>query len=419
MVAKITCPFSIKRALNYNEKKVEKGVAECIHAANFLHDLDKLTFYRKLERFERLISLNQRAKTNTLHISLNFDPTEKFTKEKLVQIGQAYMQKIGFEEQPYLIYEHRDAGHPHIHIVTTNIQSTGKRINTFNIGKKLSEPARKEIERDFGLIQASRKQYKQASELALRPAERAVYGKSDTLRSITNVLDSVLNKYKYTSLAELNAVLKSYNVVADRGSESSRTYQKRGVYYHILDKDGNTTGVPIKASSIYSKPTLNYLEKRFATNLEKRKPDLEKLKGKIDWTLATKPVTLPQFLGMLNREKINVIINQTGDKRRSELIYIDHNTKAVFNSRDLGELYNADAIVQKCNNNLKASSLLFRCKLSTGSEPIKNYSDELLASDGDSVLNTLLTPIQQSEYLTSDFKKKKRRSKSQSKPNHQ
>ncbi|MGI8583448.1 MAG: relaxase/mobilization nuclease domain-containing protein [Chitinophagaceae bacterium] len=39
------------------------------------------------------------------------------------------MDKIGFAEQPYLVYQHLDAGHPHIHIVTTNIQQSGKRIS--------------------------------------------------------------------------------------------------------------------------------------------------------------------------------------------------------------------------------------------------------------------------------------------------
>src|SRR6202035_352455 len=134
MVAKITSPHSIKRALNYNEKKVQKGQAVCICAGNFLKDLEKLNFYNKLQRFENLISLNKRTqKSNTLHISLNFDPSEKLDRKTLIAIGGQYMDKIGFGKQPYLVYEHNDSGHPHMHIVTTNIQMSGKRIDTFNI----------------------------------------------------------------------------------------------------------------------------------------------------------------------------------------------------------------------------------------------------------------------------------------------
>src|SRR4028118_1493788 len=94
-------------------------------------DAGEMNFYDKLNRFQNLIELNKTATTNTLHISLNFDPSEKFKREKITQIASAYMEKIGFGEQPYLVYEHRDAGHPHIHIVTTSIQENGKRIDTF------------------------------------------------------------------------------------------------------------------------------------------------------------------------------------------------------------------------------------------------------------------------------------------------
>ncbi len=44
MVAKITTPKSINRALNYNEQKVKWGKAECLYAGNFLHDANELNF---------------------------------------------------------------------------------------------------------------------------------------------------------------------------------------------------------------------------------------------------------------------------------------------------------------------------------------------------------------------------------------
>ncbi len=116
-----------------------------------------LTFYHKLERFEYQNSLNQRAKTNTLHISLNFDAEDKLSKEKLIEIASGYIERIGFSEQPYLVYQHQDAGHAHLHIVTTSIQRDGKRINTFNIGKNESERARKSLELKYNLVRAESK----------------------------------------------------------------------------------------------------------------------------------------------------------------------------------------------------------------------------------------------------------------------
>src|SRR4051795_9469405 len=165
------------------------------------------------------------------------------------------MQKIGFGEQPYLVYQHHDAGHPHLHIVTTNIKQDGKRIALHNLGQHQSMKASKEIEQEFDLVKALSKT-RMRYELQPVNAQKVQYGKSETKRAITNVLDAVLPYYKYTSLAELNAILKLYNVVADRGSEQSRIYKNEGLVYHILNEQGEKIGIPIKASLIYNKPTL-------------------------------------------------------------------------------------------------------------------------------------------------------------------
>ena len=207
MVAKIITPLSIKRALNYNEQKVLQGKATCLQAVNFLKEAQSMNFYQKLERFERQISLNERARTNTVHISLNFDNTDQLDREKLLSIAGEYMDKIGFKDQPYLIYQHLDAGHPHVHIVTTNIEKDGKRIDTYNMGRNQSAKAIKELELKYGLITAQKKA-KEARPSIAQPAQKVTYGKSETKRSITNVLDAVLNTYRFASLAELNAVLR-------------------------------------------------------------------------------------------------------------------------------------------------------------------------------------------------------------------
>lgn len=166
MVAKITVPLSIKRALNYNEQKVQQGVAVCIYAHNFLKEAEQLNFYEKLHRFEHLIALNKRASTNTVHISLNFGLNENLKKQKLIEIASTYMEKIGFGGQPYLVYQHYDAGHFHIHVVTTNIQKkNGRRISLHNIGKNQSNTARKEIEILYGLQKAEEQNIKKTQRI--------------------------------------------------------------------------------------------------------------------------------------------------------------------------------------------------------------------------------------------------------------
>jgi hypothetical protein len=341
MVAKITSPGSIKRALNYNEQKVQKGTASCLYAGNFLKPAKGLNFYEKLQRFQGLISLNERAKTNTLHISLNFHPSEKLSGKKMIPIAMAYMDKIGFGDQPYLVYEHQDAGHPHIHIVTTTIQPNGKRIDTYNIGKNRSEKARKEIEDSFKLIKASeRKGIQQISTVKEKP----IYGKSDTKGAITNVLATVLPHYLYTSLAELNAVLKQFNIIADDGREASRVKVNGGLYYKILDEKGKAVGVPIKASAIPLPATLNHLENCFEKNRERRKPFVQKTKTSVEWILRQGPENLLQFIDRLKGENIATVVSQNDKGYIYGISFIDFRTKSVFKGSDLGKGYSAASI---------------------------------------------------------------------------
>ncbi|HZH96206.1 MAG TPA: relaxase/mobilization nuclease domain-containing protein, partial [Flavisolibacter sp.] len=220
MVAIIKTGSSIHRTLNYNEQKVKEGVAECIGAVNYPKDVSQLTLSNKLNRLLNQAALNENVTRNRVHVSLNFDPSEKHLSHvQLSEIANAYMTKIGFAGQPYLVYQHHDAGHPHIHLVTVKVRPDGSRIDTQNIGRNQSEKARKEIEHAFELKKADDNKRMQAYELKPINVAKVQYGKSGSKRAIACVLEHVLNNYKYTSLPELNAVLQLYNVVADKGSE--------------------------------------------------------------------------------------------------------------------------------------------------------------------------------------------------------
>jgi hypothetical protein len=353
MVAIIKTGHSIHRILNYNENKVQQGVAQCIGAGNYPIDIEKMVFTMKLNRFIKQAHLNENVKRNSVHISLNFDVTEKgISKEKLMEIADTYMEKIGFKEQPYLVYQHHDAGHPHIHIISLKVREDGSRIDMQNIGRNQSEKARKEIETTFGLVPAEK--HKRAPEFILKPvdANKVEYGRSDTKRAITNVLNKVLQNYKYTSLPELNAVLQQYNVAADRGSENSRIFQNRGLVYRILDQNGNKVGVPIKASDFYSNPTLKFLEERFIQNEKARTPHKSRIKNAIDMALLDQKKTSVQELAkIVEMSGINMVFRQNAAGLLYGITYVDHQTQCVFNGSSLGKLYSAKAIQERCGLN--------------------------------------------------------------------
>jgi len=348
MVARINTGKSIRKALNYNEKKVQEGQAEILSAHNFLKDAGQMNFYEKLATFEKLTSLNERTTTNTLHVSLNFDPSEKLENEKLIMVADSYMKRIGFGDQPYLICRHFDTGHPHIHIISTNIQRDGSRISMHNMGRNQSEVARKEIEIEFGLIKAESKKLAESLRLTPINAQKINPGKRATKAAISNILGIVIPQYKYSSLPELNAVLKLYNVTADRCGEDSHTYKHNGLLYRVLDEKGNKIGTPIKASLFYLKPTLNNLEKRFVENEKQKQPHDKRLRTAIDYALLKKHgAGLQQLIDDLNKERISVLLRQNKEGIIYGITYVDHQSKCVFNGSDLGKPYSAKMILER------------------------------------------------------------------------
>jgi hypothetical protein len=180
---------------------------------------------------------------------------------------------------------------------------------------------------------------------------------AETKRSIANVVSHVLNQYKFTSLPELNAVLTLYHVTADQGGKESRTFKNHGLYYRLLDEKGNKIGVPIKASSIYFKPTLKYLEEKFTQNESLRLPYKSKLKTAIDWTLSKRPANMVDFVFELKKEKITTVIRQNEQGFIYGISFIDHRNKTVFNGSYLGKQYSAAGIRERISKGLSEAKV--------------------------------------------------------------
>lgn len=423
MVAIIKTGASIRSTFYYNENKLKEGVAECIMAGNYPDDATNLSEQQRLNMLLKLAALNTNVVRNSVHISLNFDPSEQHSKSLLKEISQSYMEKIGFGDQPFLVYQHHDAGHPHIHIVSVKVAHDGSRIETQNIGRNQSERARKEIENDFYLVKASSKKQQQSEHL--KPAMvSANYGKVETKRAISNVLSGVIGKYKFTSIPELNAVLNRYNVAADRGNEESRTFKKGGLHYRLLNAKGDRVGVPIKASDFHQKPTLKFLLDRFEANDQLRQTDKLRIKNAIDFTLYGKSnVTLDRLINVLERDGIDTVLRKNETGLIYGITYVDHRSKAVFNGSSLGKNYSAKAIQERCVaiDTAMSSGLSNTQKQEhpmTGygqSATSKSYllatpeqsNDAILANGEDS----LFDPVKQDGFTPADLRGSKRKKK--------
>lgn len=404
MVTRITFPKSVAKALNYNEQKQQQGKAMCIGGNGTLINANELNFYQKLAVLENRNSLNDRATTKTLHISLNFSPIEEFSATQFMEIATDYLHQLGFAEQPYFVYQHEDAGHPHLHILTSCIRSDGTRINTHNIGRNQSEFARKYVEAKHGLEKAENNRLKNETGILPFRLEKLEYGKSEIRRGLAVIVQAVYGTYNFTSLPEYNAILKQFNVLADRGKEESFTYQKNGLMYRVLDAQGEKIGVPIKASALPGNPGLKNLSARYEINRKHREPLKQKLKHTIDTCITKSPADLMQLKSLLEQEKVKVLTRQNESGRLYGITFVDMGNRSVFNGSEIGKSYSVSGILKQLNGSPKKQARNHWIH----DHPIEQNKG-VVEFNGWSMATELIYPIQETTHIPYHLRKRKKK----------
>jgi hypothetical protein len=349
MLAKPKSVASIRRIIRYSEQKITTQEAELILAEGFIKDLPELKWQDKLDRFDQRISLNALSDRKAVHVSVSFSSEDEVNDEQMRVFAKRYMKVIGFEDQPYLVYRHYDSAHPHFHIVSTNIRSDGSQIVINNNALYRSMLLAKKFEIEHSLKRRQTIDPADEEKYKTTQAQRAVHGRDSVKRSISDVLHTVIDDYKYTNLSELNAILRLYNIKANRGNESSRVYQNRGLLFHIIDERGVQVGKSIKASVFLLKPTLTNLEKRFLHNESIHKEHQQRVRTAIDWTLTGEAPDWGRFREDLEQERISVVVQAEKKDGSEGVFFVDHLSKCAFSGESLGGLYLLEALRSKCS----------------------------------------------------------------------
>jgi Relaxase/Mobilisation nuclease domain len=350
MFARVNYNRSIRHTLNYNERKMKLGKAECLLAENFLKDPQLLSRDDKLSRFTRLNVLNDKAKANTLHISLNFHPTDQIDNELMKELARKYMEKLHLDRQPWLAYRHHDAGHPHIHIVSTLIQPNGNRLKLDDILEYKSLKATMEIERQYSLVHFYRLEELPRKRLHDSPPKKLVYGEPMRKEAVERLVDHVINEYRFTSLAEYNAILRLYSVKAKVVWENQALNKPKGLMYYTLDEKGHLVGLSFKSSSFPTRPTLKKLEQRFLLNQSLWQEQLKRLTLSIDWAFAGRNMEWEEFRKNLLKEKIHVVLEKDKGGEWQNIYYVDVGARCAYDGETIGGRYSCQEIRKRCLN---------------------------------------------------------------------
>ncbi len=350
MVAKINTGSSLFGALSYNQEKVEQGEAKILFGNLIVENMDsEYTMRDMMDSFKPYLEANNRTEKPILHISLNPHPDDKLTEVQILKIAQKYMNQMGYGEQPYLVYKHEDLDRHHLHIVSVNVDETGKKISNSNDFYK-SKKITRALEKEYNLLPAERQ--KQSDNFILK---RVDYKTGDVKKQVSNVAKVVMKTYRFQSLNEYRAVLSLYGVTVEEVKGEVRDKAYNGLVYSALDKKGKKAGNPFKASLIGKSVGYDALQKRisFSKQSMKDKVVYNRSRNIISPLLVNKP-NRKTFEKELAKNGISVLFRENDEGRIYGVTFIDHKEKVVFNGSRMGKEFSANVFHELFNKNDKS-----------------------------------------------------------------
>ncbi len=339
-------------ALAYNQNKVDNEEAKVLFSNRMLLSEDgNFSISECMRSFEMQMPVQLSTKKPILHISINPHPEDVLSDQQLADIAREYMQKLGYGNQPYLVYKHEDIDRHHIHIVGLRVDENGKPLND-KFEHRRSKQITRELEKKYNLHPAERKERTERPEL-----KKVDYAAGDVKHQIGNAVKGACYGYRFQSFGEYKALLACYNVYAEevKGEINGKPYQ--GIVYSAMNDKGEKVGNPVKASRIGKSVGYEALERRMQKSGEVIKD--KNLKERTHRTVAAVMKTTSgkkELEQQLKKQGIDVLFRQNDSGRIYGVTFIDHDNRVVLNGSRLGkefsanvfnEMYSADTHSQK------------------------------------------------------------------------
>lgn len=134
-------------ALRYNLEKVDKGVAEVLS-----HSFVEVSEKTIMKEIQMVRMLRPNLQKYFYHTSINFPPSEDLSNERMNEIGNEYLKAAGFDQHQFIMFRHRDAEHPHLHILVNRLGYDGKVVSDSNDFAR-TEKILRDLEKRYNLTE--------------------------------------------------------------------------------------------------------------------------------------------------------------------------------------------------------------------------------------------------------------------------
>ena len=127
-------------ACHYNEKKVAEGTAKCISMRN-CGDLGKYHIHAPVvlsNYLQKIADHNSRVSHKQKHMVFSYPgkPTEE-EREQFVKDIKETLDRLGYKDQPQILWEHTDTDNYHVHVVSVTVSvKNGMWIDNYMEGRR-------------------------------------------------------------------------------------------------------------------------------------------------------------------------------------------------------------------------------------------------------------------------------------------
>lgn len=323
MVVKINAPVAhCSISIKYNESKVEAGEASVLFTMNIPDPSNPLATFEEYERG------SLRCEKMSFHASIDPSKDDNMSDEKAAEFAKKFMEKMGYGNQPYIVYKHSDIDRVHYHVVSVRVDKEGRKINDSNERKRCHQIL-KELAAEFGYkVGNGQKQDSHTEEFGVY---KGFAPKAGNYSHQIEMLVSHAMKYHFTTEPQFRMLMNSMNVDFD--------YKKRGgkeylVFYGLDPKTGRrcTGGIPGNKLNV---PSVEEIRKR-AEECKKEAVKKEKMRvARIVRSLLPYSESERHFKRMLEKTGITVCFSKSADGKIFGATFIDHRAKCCLKASEL------------------------------------------------------------------------------------
>lgn len=340
MVAKISIGSSLYGAIAYNGEKINEAQGRLLTTNRIYNDgSGTVDINKAMEGFHTFLPPQMKVEKPVVHISLNPHPEDVLTDAELQDIAREYLEKLGFGNQPYLVFKHEDIDRHHLHIVTVRVDENGKCISDKNNYYR-SKQITRELEKKYGLHDAERRTRRLDT-----PLRKVDASAGDVKKQAGNIVKVLNGQYRFQTMGEYRALLSLYNMTVEETHGNVRGREYHGLVYSVTDDMGNKVGNPFKSSLFGKSVGYEAVQRKFARSKQEIK--YRKLAGMTKRTVLSVlegTYDKDKFVATLKGKGIDTVLRYTEEGRIYGATFIDHRTGCVLNGSRMGKELSANAL---------------------------------------------------------------------------